>query len=259
VWSTYLEERRAATEAMTAHLLGDAEPEARPMVTLVDWDPDGEDKVLAAILYAASDLPEDQLMERVAKLEPEERFALLDAYVGERTNRRHKPGRAFERTGYRFDVLADYGAFRDLQRHRLLTLEWQPLTPRHGYEMPPAVTEAGADPLFAETMERSAALHDDLAEQFPAQAAYAVALAYRIRFTMQMNAREAMHVIELRTTPQGHPAYRAVCQEMWRLIRDRAGHHHLAETMRFVDLGEHDLGRLEAERRSEAKRTDPGA
>ncbi|MGH8994141.1 MAG: FAD-dependent thymidylate synthase [Acidimicrobiia bacterium] len=259
VWSTYLEERRAATEAMTAHLLGDAEPEARPMVTLVDWDPEGEDKVLAAILYAASDLPEDQLMERVAKLEPEERFALLDAYVGERTNRRHKPGRAFERTGYRFDVLADYGAFRDLQRHRLLTLEWQPLTPRHGYEMPPAVTEAGADPLFAETMERSAALHDDLAEQFPAQAAYAVALAYRIRFTMQMNAREAMHVIELRTTPQGHPAYRAVCQEMWRLIRDRAGHHHLAETMRFVDLGEHDLGRLEAERRSEAKRTDPGA
>ncbi|MGH9039204.1 MAG: FAD-dependent thymidylate synthase [Acidimicrobiia bacterium] len=258
-WSSYMEERRTATEAMTAHLLGGAEPEDRPLVTLVDWDPEGEDKVLAAILYGGSDLPEDQLMERVAKLEPEERFALLDAYVGERANRRHKPGRAFERTGYRFDVLADYGAFRDLQRHRLLTIEWQQLSPRHGYEMPQAVTEAGAGPIFAETMARSAALHDDLAGQFPAQAAYAVALAYRIRFTMQMNAREAMHVIELRTTPQGHPAYRAVCQEMWRLIRDRAGHHHLAETMRYVDLDEHDLGRLEAERRSEARKNQSGA
>jgi thymidylate synthase ThyX len=258
-WSTYMEERRTATEAMTAHLLGHVEPEPRPAVTLVDWDPEGEDKVLAAILYAASDLPEDQLLERVAKLAPEERFALFDAYVGERGNRRHKPGRALERTGYRFDVLADYGAFRDLQRHRLLTIEWQPLSPRHGYEIPAPVTEAGAGSLFTETMDRSAALHDDLVEQFPAQAAYAVALAYRIRFAMQMNAREAMHVIELRTTPQGHPAYRAVCQEMWRLIRDRAGHHHLAEAMRFVDLDDHELGRLAGERRSESRRGEPGA
>ena len=129
----------ARTEAMTAHLLAGEEPEPRPSVTLVDYDPDGEDKVLAAILSAASDLPEDQLAARVRTLAPEERFALLDAYVGERANRRHKPGRAFERTGYRFDVLADYGAFRDLQRHRMLTIEWQPLSTRHGYEVPAPV------------------------------------------------------------------------------------------------------------------------
>jgi thymidylate synthase ThyX len=254
-WSAYLEERRTVTAALAAHLLADEEPEPRPAVTLVDWDPDGEDKVLAAILYSSCDLPEDQILARVAKLAPEERFALLDGYVGERGNRRHKPGRAFERVSYRFDVLADYGAFRDLQRHRLLTIEWQPLSPGHGYVMPEAVAEAGAAGLFREAMERSAGLYADLAGPFPAEAAYAVALAYRVRFTMQMNAREAMHVLELRTTPQGHPAYRAVCQEMWRLIRDQAGHHGIAEAMRFVDTTGDDIGRLEAERRAEKKRS----
>src|SRR5205807_2195782 len=139
---------------------GDEEPEPRPAVSLVDWDPEGEDKVLAAILYAASDLPEDQLFARVRKLAPEERFALLDAYVGERTNRRHKPGRALERVSYRFDVLSDYGAFRDLQRHRMLTLDWQPLSPRHGYAVPPAVEEAGLAERYHDAMERSAALFE---------------------------------------------------------------------------------------------------
>ena len=258
-WSNYMAERRERTEAMAAHLLGGAEPESRPLVTLVDYDPEGEDKILAAILYGASDLPEDQLAARVRTLAPEERFALLDAYVGERGNRRHKPGRAFERTGYRFDVLADYGAFRDLQRHRMLTIEWQPLSTRHGYDLPAPVVEAGVSDIFEEAMATSADLYDELAEAFPAHAGYAVALAYRIRFTMQMNAREAMHMIELRTTPQGHPAYRAVCLEMWRLIREQAGHHSLAEAMRFVDAGDYELGRLGAERMAEARRTGSGS
>ena len=129
----------------------------------------------------------------------------MRAYVGERANRRHKPGRAFERTGYRFDVLADYGAFRDLQRHRMLTIEWQPLTPDHGYVTPGAVDDAGV----AERVRRGdgalgRALRRAGADAFPAQAAYAVSLAYRMRYVMQMNAREAMHLLELRTGPQGH-------------------------------------------------------
>ena len=107
-------------------------------MTLTDFDPDGEDKLLAAALYPYTDLPEPQLLERVRRLGTDEKLAVLRAYVGERTNRRHKPGRAFERTDYRFDVLSDYGAFRDLQRHRLLTIEWQPLTTRHGYVRPEA-------------------------------------------------------------------------------------------------------------------------
>src|SRR2546423_12016882 len=136
--------------------------------------------------------------------------------------------------------------------------EGPPPSPRHGYDVPPEVDEAGVRSLFDEAMERSAGLHEALAGPFPTQAPYAVALAYRIRFTMQMNAREAMHVLELRTTPQGHPAYRAVWQEMWRLIRDQAGHHGLAEAMRFVDTGDYELGRLGAERLAEGRRTGSG-
>ena len=179
---------------------------------------------------------------------------MLAAYVGERTNRRHKPGRAFERTGYRFDVLADYGAFRDLQRHRMLTIEWQALTPKHGYEVPDSVEEAGERDAFVQAMERSAALHGAMAFRFPEQASYAVSLAYRLRFVMQMNAREAMHLIELRTTPQGHPAYRHVAQEMHRLIAEEAGHRALAAAMSFADHEVYELERLSSERAAETRR-----
>src|SRR4029450_5026794 len=121
----------------------DAEAEPRPTVTLTDFDPDGEDKVLAAICYPHVDLPDDQVLARVRRMGSDERAALVRAYVGERENRRHRPGRAFERTDYRFDVLADYGAFRDLQRHRMLTIEWQRLGPRHGYDVPAEIVDAG--------------------------------------------------------------------------------------------------------------------
>jgi hypothetical protein len=185
----------------------------------------------------------------------DERVRVLTTYVGERANRRHKPGRAFERTSYRFDVVCDYGAFRDLQRHRLLTMEWQLLTPQHGFEPPPEVVDAGAGDDWDRVMEESASLHGALAERGLAEAAqYAVSMAYRIRFFMHMNAREAMHLIELRTSPQGHPVYRRVAQEMHRLIAEQAGHRAIAEAMRFADHSSVDLERLEAERRSEARR-----
>ncbi len=129
-WSTYLAGTRTAVEEVAAGLL-DAETDAEPApsVALVDWDPEGELKLVASILYPHSHLPETQLMRRVQTMSVEERTAVIRAYVGDRSNRRHKPGRAFERLSYRFDVLADYGAFRDLQRHRMLTIEWQELTP----------------------------------------------------------------------------------------------------------------------------------
>src|SRR5262249_28843253 len=162
--------------------------------------------------------------------------------------RRHKPGRAFERTGYRFDVLADYGAFRDLQRHRLLTLEWQPLSPAHGFVEPAAIEEAGALDDWREVMTRSAELHTGLvAHGLREAAAYAVVMAYRVRFYMDMNAREAMHVIELRTAPQGHPSYRRICQAMHRAIADVAGHHAIAGAMQFADHTAVELERLRSE------------
>jgi thymidylate synthase ThyX len=256
-WSRYFETTRSQMEDVAARLLPPArgQGEPAPTVTLVDHDPEGEVKVVAAMLYTYTDRSEREVEGRVRAMSVEDRLAVVRAYAGERGNRRHRPGRALERTSYRFDVLADYGAFRDLQRHRLLTVDWQGLTPHHGYTRPEALEAAGVHGAFDAAMERSAALHEVLADQFPAEASYAVCLAYKVRFVMDMNAREAMHVLELRSTPQGHPAYREVAQQMHRLIAEQAGHHAVAELMRFVDhTPEPGLERLDAERRAEARR-----
>ncbi len=254
-WSAYLETNRKAMEQVAADLFAADEAEERPIVSLIDFDPDGEDKVIAAMLYPYSHLPEDTIQARVRAMSSEEKLSVVRAYAGERSNRRHKPGRALERTTYRFDVLSDYGAFRDLQRHRMLTIEWQSLSPRHGFTLPEAVVEAGLADAFEASMERSANLHDVLDTNFGyAQAGYGVALAYRIRYVMEMNARSAMHLIELRSGPQGHPEYRRVAQEMHRLIAEKAGHRAVAELMAFVDFGTYDLERLDSERRAESRR-----
>jgi hypothetical protein len=254
-WSRYLERTRDSMDALSQQVLAGESSEPQPEVVLSEFDPEGEIKVVAAAMYATSSLPDRRLLEIASRMSTEERLRVLTAYVGERTNRRHKPGRAFERTSYRFDVLCDYGAFRDLQRHRLLTLEWQRLSPLHGFERPPEIVEAGATDDWDRVMEEASSLHRTLAERGLGEAAqYAVAMAYRIRFVMHMNAREAMHVIELRTTPQGHPVYRRVCQEMHGLIAERAGHRAIAEAMRFTDHSSVELERLEAERRNEARR-----
>ncbi len=253
-WSSYLANTRDHTSALVDSLFSGTPVEQVPAVQLVDFDPDAEDKLLAAICYPHTHLPEKQLAERVKAFGPTERLALLRAYVGERENRRHKPGRAFERVDYRFDVLSDYGAFRDLQRHRMLTIEWQSLTPNHGYVRPDLVEEAGMTDVFDDAMARSAALYDALKEEFPQQAQYAVSMAYRMRYTMQFNAREAIHMLELRSSPQGHPSYRRIALEMHRLIAEQAGHRAVASVMTHLTTEAPELERLEAERRAEVRR-----
>lgn len=258
-WSDYFAATREDTRAVATDVLGALAPEERGLVSLTDFDPDAETKLVAAALYAVSDLPDDQLLAAAHLMDPEERGRVLAASLGDRANRRHKPGRAFERVGYRFDVLCDYGAFRDLQRHRMLTIEWQRLTTQHGYAVAPEVADAGATADWQEVMERCADLAADLTHAgMPDVAQYAVPMAYRVRFVMQMTAREAFHLIELRSSPQGHPAYRAVAHEMHRLIRDVAGHRAIADAMTWVDHSAVDLERLAAERRTEAKRRAQG-
>ncbi|MGI8776878.1 MAG: FAD-dependent thymidylate synthase [Acidimicrobiales bacterium] len=253
-WSAYLASTTEATAQVARALFTGLEVEPRPTVSLVDFDPGAEDDLLAAMVYPHLQLPEDQILARVRTLSAEERQRVVDAYVGERRNRRHKPGRGLERVSYRFDVLSDYGAFRDLQRHRMLTIQWQALGPQHGYVLPPEVVDAGAGDTFSDAMERSANLHDALLPMFPAQAPYAVALGYNVRYSIDMNAREALHLIELRSGPAGHPSYRQVAQQMHRLIAEEAGHPLVAAMMSFVDHGATGLERLEGERRSEARR-----
>lgn len=254
-WSEYLASTRERTADIVGQLFAETPIDPSPPVVLTDWDPEGEDKLIAAICYPHTNLPEHQVLERVRRMGHAERVAILRAYVGQRENRRHKPGRAFERIGYRFDVLSDYGAFRDLQRHRLLTIEWQALTPNHGFTRPELVVEAGFEQVFDEAIHRSAALYDALKHDFPNEASYAVSMAYRVRYVMQFNAREAIHLLELRSSPQGHPAYRRVALEMHRLIAEQAGHRAVAEAMTHLTNEAPELERLEAERRAAARRS----
>jgi thymidylate synthase ThyX len=257
VWSKYLEKTARDMRAIGAGLSVEAEP--RPQVSLVEWDPDAELKIAAAALYPHTDLPDDQLLAYAADMDSEQRRRIIETYIGDRTNRRHRPGRALERVCYRFDILCDYGIFRDLQRHRMLTLEWQPLGTAHGYMVPPALEETGAAAIWRAAMERAAHLHVRLNEHLSGEVAqYAVPFAFRVRFSMQMTAREAMHMLELRTQRGGHHGYRRVCAEMHRLIAEKAGHHTIAAAMRFVDHADYGLERLESERRAAARRAAAG-
>ncbi len=266
-WSEYLSSTRDRTGRLVARLwpeLSALDPaaggnEAEPEVTLLDFDPDGEEKVLVAACFAHVGCSEREAARRVRQLGHEDRVALLAAYVGDRRNRRHRPGRAFERTDYRFELVTDYGAFRDLQRHRMLTMEWQRLGISLGYDMPDLVADAGLAERYDEAIDRAEELYRSLVPDFPEQASYVVALAHRIRYVMQFNAREAMHLIELRSGAQGHPAYRRVAQQMHRAIAEVAGHRALAEAMTFVDHGATDLERLESERRAERRRSEKSA
>jgi thymidylate synthase ThyX len=265
-WSAYLDATRSGTARMVARLWPDPTPdgwgsvdEDRSEVTLLDFDPQGEEKILVAVCFSHLRCSEREAARRVARLGHEDRVALLRAYVGERRNRRHRPGRAFERTGYRFELITDYGAFRDLQRHRMLTMEWQPLGIALGYDMPDLVAEAGLGERYDDAIRRAEDLYRSLLPTFPEQASYAVALAHRIRYVMDFNAREAMHLIELRSGAQGHPAYRRVAQRMHRAIAEVAGHRAVADAMSFVDHGGTDLERLESERRAERRRAEKSA
>ena len=277
-WSAYLASNREHTARVLSRLWPDLVPgttpsagdarDARDMgdgrngrdeVTLLDFDPDGEEKVLVAACFAQLGCSEREAARRVRRLGHDDRVALLQAYVGDRRNRRHRPGRAFERTDYRFELVTDYGAFRDLQRHRMLTIEWQRLGVSLGYDMPGIVADASLGERYDEAIARAEDLYRSLLPDFPEQASYAVALAHRIRYVMQLNAREAMHLVELRSGTQGHPAYRRVAQQMHRCIAEVAGHRALADAMSFVDHGSSDLERLESERRAERRRTEKSA
>lgn len=259
VWADYLTDTDRKTRMVATQVLSGMEAQPRPSVTLLEWDHDAENKLIAAMLYSVSDLPEDQIAAKVVRLSAEDRRKIVDAYVGDRVNRRHRPGRALERIDYRFDVMCDYGAFRDLQRHRMLTMEWQDLTPRHGYSIPNDLEDLGVASDFTRALDLSGELWSAIHPDLPPQAQYAVCMGYRIRFVMQLNAREAMHLIELRSSPQGHPAYRSIAHELHRQIREVAGHSLVADMMKHVDFSEVDLERLEAERKAERKRQKSSA
>jgi thymidylate synthase ThyX len=254
-WISYLETRRASGERWAARLgLDRSDEDGRPSVRLLHVDGD-EDRLLAALLFEAAATGEGQTLAAVRALSPEERARLLGDLVGERRNRRHRPGRGFEALRYRFEVVSDYGAFRDLQRHRMLTVQWQGLTPDLGAGVPEEVQAAGQGDTYREALETSRSAYERLVESgLSAAAPYALCLGYRIRYILDLNAREAMHLIELRSGREGHPGYRAVAHEMHRQIAEV--HPAVAAAMTHVDTEQEPrLERILSEMRQEAKRT----
>ncbi|MGZ8649231.1 MAG: FAD-dependent thymidylate synthase [Solirubrobacteraceae bacterium] len=255
-WVGYLERRREATEHWVARLGLDRRepaPEDRPSVRLLHVDGD-EEQLLAALLFEAAAAGEEETLETVRGLSEDERAHALAELVGERRNRRHRPGRGFEALRYRFEVVSDYGAFRDLQRHRMLTVQWQALTPDLGAAVPEEVAAAGCGDLYAAALERSRGEYARLvAAGLETAAPYALCLGYRMRYVLDLNAREAMHLIELRSGREGHPSYRAVAHEMHAQIAER--HPAVAAAMSHVDRSsEPRLERILSEMRSERRR-----
>jgi len=252
-WVEFLRERRGAADAAAARLgLGEETGVAAPSVRLLRSH-GTEEELLAALLYESTATGEEEALRAVSRLEPAERVELLRELIGERENRRHRPGRGFETLTYRFEIVSDYGAFRDLQRHRLLTCQWQRLTPDLGADVPHEVVAAGLGGEYERALEISRGEHARLRGQgLVEEAPYALCLAFRIRYVLELDARAALHLIELRSGREGHPSYRAVAHEMRRAI---AGvHPNVAAAMSFVDDStEERLERLLSEMRNEAK------
>lgn len=228
-------------------------------VSLIEYEDNesAEMKTVSAILYEQSEGHSLAQIEEIVKAMPgEERKEVIDAYTEHRTNRRHRPGRAFEVVDYTFDLFTNFGMFRDLHRHRVLTLERQLLTTKHGYDTPSEVVDLSIGKDFDDCMYKTREVYGMMEKKFPYEAQYVVNFAYRYPYFMKMNLREACHLIELRTVPQGHPDYRKVAQKMYYAIE--MVHPNLAKGMRFVDLKDYALERFEAEKKTEMKRQNMG-
>ena len=249
----YLVSTSAAAKALAADMMPVAPADANDSVALIDYDRNAEEKIIAAILYPHVRHPLQQLRQIVVRMSAEERRKILVEYFAKRRHRRDKPSRAFENVYYTFDILGNLGLYRDLHRHRILTQERQEFTTVHGYDTPQEIEDAGFKAAFDQCMAEAAGLYENIVRDLPFEAQYVVPFAYKVRWYMKMNLREAVHMCELRTMPQGHPDYRFIAQEIWRRIQEV--HPTLAECGKFVDWKSYRLGRLQSEMRTEFKKS----
>jgi len=251
--SVYLADTQAAIRIASHKKLVNTPVEKAEAVTLVDYDREAEEKILAAMLYPHAGHTLVQLHRMVQEMTPSEREGLLLESIRRRKTRRDKPGRALEQVYYTFDILGNLGLYRDLHRHRMLTRERQGFTVANGYDTPVEMVEAGYRADFDRIMQEAAMLYEKIERDLPHEAQYVVPFAYRVRWYMKLNLREAVHIGELRTMPQGHPDYRIIVQEMWRKIQ--GVHPMLAACAQFIDWKTYRLGRLQSEMRTEFKRS----
>lgn len=224
-------------------------------VNLVDFWPHEELKLVPRLLFEQSDESLHNLIHREMKrLSADEVKQIIADYCGERFNRRAKPARAIEKAWFEWEIVGDYGTFRDLQRHRMLSgIEWQELTIKHGYDTPALIEQAGFASQYHQCFSLSASLHDRLSEAgYTVEAQYATLLGHRMRYTFTANLRELFHMIELRTQPAGHPGYRAICQRMFQQLE--VVYPNFAKQMLINRDDDPALGRLDAELLAQSRR-----
>ncbi|MBM3229420.1 thymidylate synthase, partial [Candidatus Parvarchaeota archaeon] len=220
--------------------------ESRQDVQLVHFSDDAENKVVAAILFEHSDRSLSELYAMAKSLSQGQKESIISAYAGSRGNRRHKPGRAFEHCHYAFSLCGNFGMYRDLHRHRLMTQTRQPLSVYHGFELPPELVQAGFGKQVMEAVNFSSSVYKKIAAKMPLEAQYVVPMGFRLRWNINLNLREAYHLIELRSMPQGHIDYRRMVQNMF--LEIKKVHPAFAAGMKFVDMSGAKLERLEAEK-----------
>ena len=238
----YLEVSKVSSVSKAAEVLD---------VELVEWDSDAEDRVVASILYKYSTLPYSQIKEEVKKLTPSKKSAVIKKAVSLRGVRQHRLVRAFENTYYKFDIIANFGAYRDLHRHRMLTQERQRFTTELGYDVPPDLVLAKLEKPYIDAAEKINRFYKKIKKRYPDQAQYIVMMGNKIRWYQWENLREVAWEVELRTGPQGHPDYRRV--EHLKVDAVKAVHPALVEVLRFVDFKSYDLARRESEKRIDRK------
>jgi len=252
-FQNYLQQIKKASKTVTK--------EIKPKITegvrthLVDHESEKTaiDKIITSIIYEQSPSTSySNIMQQVKKLSDEKKIKIINTFTKLRKNRRHRPSRAFESIYYTFDLLNNFGMFRDFHRHRALTLERQLLTTDHGYNIPDEIKVLGIEKDYRECMVKTKQTFDKIRIKHPEQGQYVVNFAYNYPYFMKFNLREACHLIELRTVPQGHADYRRVAQQMFKEINRI--HPNLSKIMKFADLKEYDLERFESEKRSEEKR-----
>lgn len=255
-WQAYQSETRKNVAKMANELLPITftDSHTQKSVILSSYFPKNEQDVVADILYEHSDSSLDSIKKEVENWNYQQKSDVIKAFVGNRLNRRQRPGRAFEQIHYSFDLLCDYGIFRDLQRHRMVDdLNWQKLSPRLGYEIPELVEKAGLSELYEKCFDLSLGLYSALqAAGYVEEAQYAVLLGHKMRWKVTLNAREAYQMLELRTSPQGHSGYRKIANQMFDKIAEV--HPIIADGMKFINKDEDpELSRLAAERYTQFK------
>jgi len=239
-FNVYMAETRQAMEAIASAQFAGWVPEDVPDVALVCYPEDAEDQLVAAILYGYTAHPWRQVQERVCKLSREDKEGIIDEYL-KRRGKHDQPLRALEHLTYSFDILVDFGAFRDIQRHRMATQTPQELGPHHGYSTPPEIERYGLSATYKECMARAREAYRLIAADFPREAQYVLPLAFRKRVLFTWNLREIHHFVQLRSAKQGHISYRRIAQQVFKEV-ERA-HPLLAKYMR-VDLDDYALARL---------------